>query len=187
MSLIKSDFVIYLTGRIPYLGKFLLLSFNSKDFQKIRLQDTLIITTSWWNYWITGIQACPSLHITAGGAQRLLKTNSFTENSIEWKMMWKKRAFMHFKFINYDSESSRLIRLRYLLIIWKFARITAALSLHVGRCSDHENVREKWDLITSLNFQGNLGKTIENNLKNWLALDFEHFEQFASYKVERWF
>ena len=89
MSLIKSDFVIYLTGRIPYLGKFLLLSFNWKDFQKIRLQDTLIITTSWWNYWITGIQACPSLHIIAGGAQRLLKTNSFTENSIEWKIMWK--------------------------------------------------------------------------------------------------
>ena len=30
--------------------------------------------------------------------------------------------------------------------------ITASLSFHVGRCSDEENVKEKWDFGTSCNW-----------------------------------
>ena len=38
--------------------------------------------------------------------------------------------------------------MQYFLISWKFARITASLSLHVGRCLDDESVKE-WDFGAS--------------------------------------
>ena len=50
--LIKIYAVIYLTVQIPYLGKFLLFSYNLKGFQPISLQDSLITNTS--PVWMTG-------------------------------------------------------------------------------------------------------------------------------------
>ena len=50
---LKIDIVIYLSVQIPYLGKFLLMSYSRKGFQPIRLQDSLITNTSCWIDWIT--------------------------------------------------------------------------------------------------------------------------------------
>ena len=59
---------------------------------------------------------------------------------------------MHFYFIIYHSKSSCSIRLQYLLVSWKFTRITASLSLHIGRFSNEKSVEEKWDFGTSWNW-----------------------------------
>ena len=67
-------------------------------------------------------QAHPRLHTIGEGAQRLLKSYSFTENSIEWKIKWKKRVPMHFSFTIYHCKCSCWIRLLHLLISWKFTR-----------------------------------------------------------------
>ena len=81
----------------------------------------------------------------------LLGSCSFTENSIEWKIKQKKKVSMHFHFTTYHCKSFCWIGLWYLLISWKFARITAFPSLHVERCSDEESVKDKWDFGFSWN------------------------------------
>ena len=51
---LKNDTVFYLTVLNPYLGKMLFLSYYSwKGFQPIRLQDSLIMYTSWSKWFFT--------------------------------------------------------------------------------------------------------------------------------------
>ena len=82
-------------------------------------------------------QTCPRLHAIGWGAQRLLKSSSLAGGSIEWEMKWKERSFHAFLIHN--------LSLQVLLS----NQIVASLSLHVGRCTDEESVKEKWDSWSS--------------------------------------
>ena len=73
------------------------------------------------------------------------------------KIVWneqqseKKKLSVHFQFTIYHSKSSCPIRLHCLLISQKFTRVTASLSLDVGRYSDEESVKDIWDFGASWN------------------------------------
>ena len=79
----------------------------------VRLQDSLITYTSWWNDWITLLFAFRQIvrrgkkiaaKFSIGcGAQRLLKSCSVTEN-IEWKIKWKQETFHAILILNLSQQ-----------------------------------------------------------------------------------
>ena len=73
------------------------------------------------------------------------------ENCIEWKMNWKEDTFNAFLIRNLSQQSSCPIRLQFLLIRWKFIRVTASVSLHFGKYSDEGSIKAKLGFETSWN------------------------------------
>ena len=130
---------------MSYLGEIL-------SFQLIRLQDSFVTCISWWNDWITMIlckkrdsqkrKKISTKFFIGCGAQRLLKSCNVTENNIAWKIKWKEETFHAFCIHNFSQQVLMSNLIAVFVDQLEFARIIASLSLHVGRCSDEETVKE---------------------------------------------
>ena len=87
--------------------------------------------------------------------QRLLKSCSVTENSIEWIIKWKKDTIGAF-LIHSLWQQVLLSNQSVVFIYWSAGNLQGSmllfLSFHVGRYLGRENVKEKWDFRISWNW-----------------------------------